>query len=118
MKIETTKEELEDLKKVRKELLENCKEANTEYINAVSKRIKKLHKSNLGKLVKIEIDCLQNKESLLEELKKLEGIGDKSIQSISDYKNFDMITFIENIQKGPDELTKEYNLTNNTSQKI
>ena len=65
-KIETTKEELEELKTVRKELLENCKEANKEYINAVSKRIKKLHKSNLGKLVKIEIDCLQNKESLLE----------------------------------------------------
>lgn len=118
LKIEATKEELEKLKKVRKELLENCKEANTEYINAVSKRIKKLHKSKLGKLVKIEIDCLQNKESLLEELKKIEGIGDKSIQSISDYKNFDMITFIENIRKGPVELAKEYNLTSNTSQKI
>lgn len=118
LKIEATKEELEKLKKARKELLENCKEANIEYINAVSKRIKKLDKSNLGKLVKIEIDCLQNKESLLEELKKIEGIGDKSIQSISDYKNFDMITFIENIRKGPVELAKEYNLTSNTSQKI
>ena len=118
LKIETTKEELEELKKVRKELLENCKETNTEYINAVSKRIKKLNKSNLGKLVKIDIDCLQNKESLLEKLKKLDGIGDKSIQSISDYKNFDMITFIENIRKGPVELAKEYNLTSSTSQKI
>lgn len=117
-KIDSTRKDFNSLIEIRKTLLERCKEVNSEYINAVTKRTKKLNKADLGKLVKIDIDCLQNKEPLINELKKIEGIGNKSIQGINDYMNFDVITFVENIRKGSEVLAKEYKLTKNIADKI
>lgn len=61
---------------------------------------------------------MQNKDMLINELKKIDGIGDKSLQCIVEYQDFDLITFIENVRKGAEKLTEEYKLTKTVAEKI
>lgn len=116
--IEHIDENIDELESSRKNILENCKNANNKYIQAITRRIKTTNKSKLKNIVELKVDCMQNKDMLINELKKIDGIGDKSLQCIVEYQDFDLITFIENVRKGAEKLTEEYKLTKTVAEKI
>lgn len=107
-----------ELLEKRKSLLEKCKEVNSKYSRDLEKKVAKINKNKFDNKIKVIAYPIQNKEKLLTKLKKIEGIGDKSITGISEFEGFDCITFVENITKKPDELSEIYSITKNTSSKI
>lgn len=107
-----------ELLEKRRLILEKCKEANSKYSRDLEKKISKINKNKFDNKIKVIAYPLQNKEKLLTRLKKIEGIGDKSITGISEFDGFDCITFVENITKKPDELSEIYKITSSTSNKI
>lgn len=102
----------------RKSILEKCKEANSNYARDLEKKVAKINKNKFDNKIKVTAFPIQNKEKLITKLKKIEGIGDKSITGISEFDGFDCITFIENIKKRPTELSEIYSITSNTASKI
>lgn len=107
-----------ELLKKRKRILEKCKEANSNYARDLEKKVAKINKNKFDNKIKVTAFPIQNKEKLITKLKKIEGIGDKSITGISEFEGFDCITFVENMTKKPDELSEIYSITKNTSSKI
>ena len=107
-----------ELLEKRKSILEKCKEANSNYARDLEKKVAKINKNKFDNKIKVTAFPIQNKEKLLTKLKKIEGIGDKSITGISEFDGFDCITFIENIKKRPTELSEIYSITSNTASKI
>lgn len=107
-----------ELLEKRKSILEKCKEANSKYSRDLEKKVAKINKNKFDNKIKVIAYPIQNKEKLLTKLKKIEGIGDKSITGISEFEGFDCITFVENMTKKPDELSEIYSITKNTSSKI
>lgn len=107
-----------ELLEKRKSILEKCKEANSKYSRDLEKKVAKINKNKFDNKIKVIAYSIQNKEKLLTKLKKIEGIGDKSITGISEFEGFDCITFVENMTKKPDELSEIYSITKNTSSKI
>lgn len=107
-----------ELLEKRKTILEKCKEANSNYARDLEKKVAKINKKQFDNKIKVTAFPIQNKEKLLTKLKKIEGIGDKSITGIIEFDGFDCITFIENIKKKPAELSEIYSITSNTASKI
>lgn len=108
----------EDLLTERKQIIEKCKISNNEYAQSILKSIKKLNKKVFDGVLSLEVLCFQNKNNILNSLKKIEGVGDKGLQHIKEYDDFDILTFVEDIRFGPDKIKEIYSLTDSISQKI
>ncbi len=108
----------EELLEKRKSILEKCKEVNGKYSRDLEKKVAKINKNKFDNKIKVTAYPIQNRKKILTKLKKIEGIGDKSITGISEFEGFDCITFVENMKKKPDELSEIYSITKNTSSKI
>lgn len=105
------------LRNERANLIESCRKAWDEYTRCINKQLKKINKQFDGKL-KISVRFRQDKRPLLQQLKKINGIGDKAIQGIELYEDFDTFTFVNDIAKGAEHFRQTYSLTQSASEKI
>ena len=117
-KIENLQTKKNNLLKIRKNILEDCKLANNNYAQNILKVTKKLNKKEFFGILKLEIKCFQNKDKIIEILKDIDGVGDKALEPIKNYENFDAITFVEDIKEGIEKIKKEYLLSETTAKKI
>lgn len=117
-KIKRFKLRKEELLAERKQIIEKCKISNNEYAQNILKSIKKLNKNVFDGVLRLEVLCFQNKNNILNRLKNIDGVGDKGLQYIKEYEDFDILTFVENIRLGPDKIKEIYSLTDSISQKI
>lgn len=108
---------IDDLKKNRKTLIESCRKALDEYSEYMNRQLKKLNKK-FGNTIRLSIKYRQNKERVLEELKSINGIGDKGLAGIVQYDDFDIFSFVEDIRSGIDRIKSKYNLTAGNADKI
>ena len=81
-------------------------------------QLKKLNKKKLRGVVRLSINFRQQKDLLIEKLLKIDGIGDKSISGIIEYKNFDAFTFSDDVRKGAGHIKDKYHLTTSSAEKI
>lgn len=102
----------------RKNLIESCRKAYDLYNDSIKKQLKKINKKKLNNKVKLEIEFQQNKQPLLEYLKKTPQIGDKSLKGIEEYHDFSTFTFVEDIRMGVNYLKGKYKLTEGTANKL
>ena len=117
-RIEQNRADIELLYSQRKTLIETCRKAWDVYISHVSSQVKRLNKNKLKGVVRLSIKFKQQKDQLLDRLKKIEGIGDKSIVGISEYDDLDVFDFTDDIRKGSDHLKDKYHLTTSTAERI
>ena len=62
-------------------------------MDAMTAQLKRLNKKKLKGVVRLSINFRQQKDLLIEKLLNIDGIGDKSISGIIEYKDFDAFTF-------------------------
>ncbi len=106
------------LKNDRIDLIEQCRKGLDEYTTEINKQLKKLNKKKLNNIVRLSVKFRQQKKDLLQKLKKIDGIGEKSIVGIDTYDEFDVFAFVEDIRQGADAIKSKYSLTPNTAEKI
>lgn len=61
---------------------------------------------------------MQQKDSLIERLLRIDGIGEKSIAGIVEYNDFDAFTFADDLRKGAEHIKEKYHLTSSSAEKI
>ena len=110
--------ELEGLVKKRKTLIEGCRKARDSYSTEIGKQIKNLNKKKFDYTIRVSVKFNQDKGTLIEELKKIPGIGDKGLMGIVEYKDFDILQFAEDIRSGEAKLESTYALTSGIAKKI
>jgi endonuclease III-like uncharacterized protein len=84
----------------------------------MTSQLKKLNKKKLKGVVRLSINFRQQKDLLKEKLLGIDGIGDKSIAGIIEYKDFDAFAFADDIRKGAEHIKDKYHLTASSAQKI
>jgi len=117
-RIEKSKNDIQQLYEERNTLIESCRKSWDEYTADVSNQVKTINKNKLKGVVKLSVKCRQQKDNLLEKLKSIDGIGDKSISGIAEYDDFDAFTFADDIRKGSEWLKNKYCLSSTTAEKI
>jgi hypothetical protein len=116
--IQEKRTKVEELKKQRVDLIEGCRKAWKLYENSMNTQIKSLNKKKLKGVVRILVKFRQQKKMLIERLLKIEGVGEKSIAGIIEYKDFDVFTFAEDIRNGANQIQLKYHLTRSYAEKI
>lgn len=117
-RIEVISSERERLLDERKTLIENCRIACDESDQKVNRLLKKLNTNKLDGKCCLTIKFRQQKMKLVEILKKLDGIGDKTLSGIIQFDDFDVFTFVDDISKGNSVVKEKYLLTQNAAEKI
>ncbi|MBR3105594.1 MAG: hypothetical protein IKH30_00255 [Clostridia bacterium] len=84
----------------------------------MSAQLKKLNKKKLKGVVRLSISFRQQKDLLIEKLLRIDGIGDKSISGIIEYKDFDAFAFADDIRKGAGHIKDKYHLTAASADRI
>ena len=67
---------------------------------------------------RISVEFRQDKTKLIAILKAIEGVGDKGLQGIILYEDFDIFTFVEDVRLGKDVIKDKYSLSTGVSEKI
>jgi len=102
----------------RKNLIENYRKCCDDSDQKIIKLLKKINSKKLNGKLRLSVKFRQNKKSLIKKLKEIQGIGDNGIVGISQYADFDIFTFVEDIRSGVDVLKTKYSITSNVAQKI
>lgn len=110
--------QIEVLNNERKKIIESCRKCWDEYTTNITRQLKTLNKKKLKNIVRLSVKFRQQKNILLQRLKKIDGIGDKSVAGIEQYSDFDVFTFSDDVRKGADCLKDKYLLTPSTAEKI
>lgn len=110
--------EIKDLQEARKSIIENCKKCWDEYIETTEKQLKQLNKNKFKKIVRLSVKYKQQKDKILDILYSINGIGERSLLGLSQYENFDVFTFAEDVRKGVEHVKQKYSLTTSISEKI
>lgn len=116
--IEQRKKEVARLKQERKTLVEACQKCWDEYAASVNKQLKKLNKKKLNGVVEIDVRYRQQKDSLLQRLKAIDGVGEKAVTGIDQYDGLDVFVFAEDVRSGADTIKSKYSLTAGMAEKI
>lgn len=106
------------LKSERKNLIEKCRKCWDEYASSINHQLKSLNKRKLKNSVRLSVKFRQKKKLLLERLKEIDGIGDKSILSVENYDGLDVFTFANDVREGAECLKNKYALSQSNAEKI
>ncbi|WP_404456664.1 TrlF family AAA-like ATPase [Oceanobacillus kapialis] len=104
-------EELEEINKERRTLLEKLKKNQDESYDSLRKAVKKINKGKLKGKVQVDVHSGWNREELIEFLSDIDGLGPKSLGWIREQENFSLTAFINHIREGSTRLMEEYSLT-------
>lgn len=110
-------ETIKKLNSERQNLIENYRECCDESDQKISRILKRINSKKLKNKMELSIKFRQQKQKLVSLLKEINGIGDRSIAGIMQYKDFDVFTFVEDINK-KNELKEKYSLTDITAKKL
>lgn len=117
-RLEENRRKIAELESQRLTLIEACRKSWDSHVDAMTAQLKKLNKKKLRGVVRLSINFRQQKDLLIEKLLKIDGIGDKSISGIIEYKDFDAFTFADDIRKGAGHIKDKYHLTTSSAEKI
>ena len=117
-RLEENRRRIAELESQRLTLIEACRKSWDSHVEAMTAQLKKLNKKKLRGVVRLSINFRQQKDLLIEKLLKIDGIGDKSISGIIEYKNFDAFTFSDDVRKGAGHIKDKYHLTTSSAEKI
>lgn len=117
-RLELRKEKIIQLESERKTLIEKCRKCWDEYALSINKQLKSLNKKKLNNSVRLSVKFRQQKKLLLQRLKEIDGIGDKSILGIENYDEFDVFTFANDVREGVEHLKNKYALSQTNAEKI
>lgn len=117
-RLEQRKREICRLKEERKNLIEQCRKCWDEYTLGINRQLTRLNKKKLNNIVRLSVKFRQQKKTLLQKLKTIDGIGEKSLVGIDQYDEFDVFTFADDIRTGSKHLKNKYSLTTTTADKI
>jgi ABC-type lipoprotein export system ATPase subunit len=110
--------QISDLRNKRKSLIEKYKITCDKYDEGLRKQLKKINRKKLDGTVRLDIRPRQNKKPVLEQLKKIHGIGEKSLLGIVEYEGFDVFTFSDDVRQGPEQLEHKYGISKGIAEKI
>lgn len=117
-RLEDNRKKIEELESKRLTLIEICRKSWDAHVDDMSRQLKKLNKKKLGGAVRLSINFMQQKDSLIERLLRIDGIGEKSIAGIVEYNDFDAFTFADDLRKGAEHIKEKYHLTSSSAEKI
>ena len=117
-RLELRKEKIVQLESERKTLIEKCRKCWDEYALSINKQLKALNKKKLNNSVRLSVKFRQQKKLLLQRLKEIDGIGDKSILGIENYDELDVFTFANDVREGVEHLKNKYALSQTNAEKI
>ncbi|MEG0900276.1 MAG: hypothetical protein RSF40_11280 [Oscillospiraceae bacterium] len=120
--LETKQKELEQkrtgLENERKTIIEHYKSCCDVRDVALGKSLKKINNKKLRDVVRLSIYPRQNITPVLDKLRTIQGVGEKSVVGISSYADFDTFTFAEDVRKGVEHIKQKYNLSTNIAEKL
>lgn len=117
-RLEETRRKIAQLENQRLTLIEACRKSWDSHVEAMTAQLKSLNKKKLKGVVRLSISFRQQKDLLVEKLLKIDGIGERSISGIIEYKDFDAFTFADDVRKGADHIKDKYHLTPSSAEKI
>lgn len=117
-RLEENRRKIAELESQRLTLIEACRKCWDSHVDAMTAQLKQLNKKKLRGVVRLSINFRQQKDSLIEKLLKIDGIGERSISGIVEYKDFDAFTFADDVRKGVEHIKDKYHLTTSTADKI
>lgn len=117
-RLEDNRRKIVELENKRLTLIEACRKSWDAHVGAMTAQLKKLNKKKLRGVVRLSINFRQQKEALIKRLLEIDGIGDKSIAGIVEYKDFDAFTFADDLRKGAGHIKEKYHLTASSAEKI
>lgn len=101
----------------RRTLIEACRKALDEHTEDMNRQLKKLNKK-FGNSIRLSIEYHQRKDQLLSVLMQINQIAEKSLLGLIQYKDFDIFSFVEDVESGADRLKTKYALTAGVADKI
>lgn len=117
-RLEENRRRIAELENKRLTLIEACRKSWDSHMDSMTAQLKKLNKKKLRGVVRLSINFRQQKDLLIGKLLEIDGIGDKSIAGIIDYKDFDAFTFADDVRKGAGHIRDKYHLTPSSAEKI
>ena len=117
-RLEEARKRIAQLESQRLTLIEACRKSWDSHVDAMTAQLKRLNKKKLKGVVRLSINFRQQKDLLIEKLLNIDGIGDKSISGIIEYKDFDAFTFADNVRKGAAHIKETYHLTSLSAERI
>jgi ABC-type enterochelin transport system ATPase subunit len=117
-RIEKTKEKITVLLNARENLIENYRVCCDESDQKINKLLKRLNTKKLNGKLRLSIKYRQQKQQLVEVLKKLDGIGEKSLLGMIQYEDFDVFTFANDVRQGASLIKTNYALAQGIADKI
>lgn len=117
-KAKKSEEKKQALLQTRKNLIERYRECCDESDQKITKLLGKINSKKLNGKLQLSIKYRQQKQMLLDVLKKIDGIGDKGLTGIMQYEDFDVFTFVEDIQQDNNIFKSKYSLTQSVADKI
>lgn len=117
-RLDDNRRKIAELESKRLTLIEACRKSWDAQVAAMTTQLKRLNKKKLRGVVRLSINFRQQRDLLIERLLKIDGIGEKSIVGIAEYKDFDAFTFAEDVRKGAEYIKDKYHLTASSAEKI
>lgn len=113
-----TKQNIQELKEQRKNMIEDYRTSCDESDQKTNKLLRNINSKKLNGKIRLSIKYRQQKQELIDLLKKIDGIGDKALTGIIQYDDFDVFTFVEDIRQGNEIFKSKYLLTEKAADKI
>jgi len=93
----------------RKDIIEILKQLLDKKDECFSKQLKKINKNKLNGKLRVDLLFRQDKRNIIDNLIGINGVGEKSLQGIINYADFDIFTFVQDIEEDID-LKEKYNI--------
>lgn len=112
-------ENIDDLYKSRRDLIIEIQDRLSEKDRIRNKQLKKVNTKKLKDKLSIDIKYRQNKSKFIEYIdSNVPGVGPKRLSVINEYENFDVFTFVNDLQDEKIDLINKYNLTTGVIDKL
>src|SRR5699024_390098 len=112
-------ENIDDLYKSRRDLIIEIQDRLSEKDRIRNKQLKKVNTKKLKDKLSIDIKYRQNKSKFIEYIdSNVTGVGPKRLSVINEYENFDVFTFVNDLQDEKIDLINKYNLTTGVIDKL